>query len=325
MAQTIQKWFRMIFMVVLIVALPVVAGAALDRTYTQGNFLLELDGVIVGPLKSIEGGMPTSDVVLEKLGPDSVQRKHLAGIKYGEITVMFGAGMTKPMYQWMQDTLAGKHPRKNGAIVYTDFNSIEIKRLTFANALISEIGFPELDGASKNQALFTLKISPEYTRPEKGKGGKVTATFGKQEALIPTNFRLTMAGLDMTKVSKVEALVVKQKVQLDGIGDSRDYAKLPAALEIPNLVIEMSEAGVQSTADWFNDFVVKGSNGQDKEKSATIELLDPSLRTVLMTINLNNLGIFKLESLKTLANTEAVAKVRASMYCETMQFNFSGK
>jgi hypothetical protein len=325
MIHTTRKWFRTLLLTALMAALPVIASAADVRTYASGGFFLELDGVMVGPLISSEGGMPTADVVNEKLGADHVMRKHIAGLKYGDITVTFSGGMTKPLYQWIHDTLTGKFIRKNGAIIFTDLNQTEVKRLSFTNALITEIGFPILDASSKDLARFTVKISPEYTRPEKGKGGKVAFGIDKQKHISPANFRLSIPGLDTSKVNKVEALVAKLKVVENSVGETRDYLKEPAHLEIPNLVIEMSESNAQSTVDWFNDFLVKGNNGQDREKFATLEILDPTMKTALMTINLNNLGIFKLEPLKTEANKDAILRIRASMYCETMQFNYGGK
>ena len=45
------------------------------------NFALDLDGVNVGLVKSADGGTASADVVVEKLGPDGIAHKHLAGVK----------------------------------------------------------------------------------------------------------------------------------------------------------------------------------------------------------------------------------------------------
>ena len=63
------------------------------RGYTAGRFAMDLGGTFAGWISSIEGGHATSDVVVEKLGPDMIQHKHIAGVKYEDITVNCGTSM----------------------------------------------------------------------------------------------------------------------------------------------------------------------------------------------------------------------------------------
>ena len=63
------------------------------RGYTAGKYGIDLDGINAGWVSSVEGGMASSDVVVEKLGPDHIQRKHIAGVKYEDISVSCGTGM----------------------------------------------------------------------------------------------------------------------------------------------------------------------------------------------------------------------------------------
>jgi len=43
-------------------------------------------------------------------------------------------------------------------------------------------------------------------------------------------------------VNKIEALVVKQKVVENAVGEQRDYEQEAASVEIPNLVITLAES-----------------------------------------------------------------------------------
>ena len=36
------------------------------------------------------------------MGPDNIQRKHIAGVKYEDFTLQVGSGMGKPMYDWIK-------------------------------------------------------------------------------------------------------------------------------------------------------------------------------------------------------------------------------
>ena len=65
-------------------------------------------------------------------------------------------------------------------------------------------------------------------------------------------------------------------------------------MEFPNLAVTLAESHAQTWQDWFDDFVVKGNNGQDNEKNGSLTFLAPDLKTTLATINFFNLGIFRL-------------------------------
>ena len=79
-----------------------------DRAYSGGKFGLELDDVLAGWVFKVSGGGATADVVSEKIGPDHVIKKHLGGVKYEEIVVEAGLGMTKSFYQWIADSFDAK-------------------------------------------------------------------------------------------------------------------------------------------------------------------------------------------------------------------------
>jgi hypothetical protein len=61
-------------------------------------------GIMAGWLQSVEGGHATSAVIVEDASIDRVQKKHLAGVKYEDITITTGTGMSKEFYDWIKDT-----------------------------------------------------------------------------------------------------------------------------------------------------------------------------------------------------------------------------
>jgi phage tail-like protein len=299
------------------------------RGFVAGKWGIELDGIMAGWLWSAEGGHATLDVVVEKLGADHLQKKHLAGVKYEDLTVTCGTGMSKGFYTWIQDSFDHKYSRKNGAVMAADYNYKEHSRLTFTNALITEIGMPALDAASKDAAKMTIKFSPEYTRQTTTTGGPSLA--GKfpikadiQKKWLPANFRLRIDGLEdaCKRVNKIEALVVKQKVVEHAVGEERDYQKEPAVVEVPNLVITFPESHSKDFYAWHESFVIKGQNGEDQEKGGSLEYLTPDLKTVLYTLNFHHLGIFKLTPEKVESGSEQIRRLKAEMYCEDIKFNF---
>jgi len=294
------------------------------RGYTAGRFAMDLAGQFAGWISSIEGGHATSDVVVEKLGGDMIQHKHLAGVKYEEVTVNCGTAMSKAFYSWIQASLDRKHTRNDGAIITADYNSKEVGRLNFFQALITEVGFPACDAASKDAAKMTITFAPEYPRviPKPGSDVQAPIGTGEQKKWLPSNFRLKIDGLDNAclKVNKIEALTIKQKVVEDPVGEHRDYQKVPASIEYPNLVVTFGESHADDVYKWHEDFVINGNNGQDKERGGTLEFLTPDLKTVLFTLTFSGLGIFKLTPEKVEAGSENMRRVKAEMYCEQVAF-----
>lgn len=70
----------------------------------------------------------------------------------------------------------------------------------------------------------------------------------------------------------------------------------------------------------YEDFVVKGDNDKSREKSGTLTLLAPDLKTVLVQIKFYNMGIFRLQADKSEANADPIKRVQAELYVERMEF-----
>ena len=300
------------------------------RAYVAGKYGVDLGGSMAGWVYSAEGGYASSEVVTEKMGPDHIARKHIAGVKYDDITVSCGTGMSKGFYSWIKDSFDHKYSRKDGAIITADYNYKEKSRLTFSQALIAEVGFPALDASSKDPCKLSLKFSPEITRTTATFGGTTAVTGQFKQAVqkqwLPSNFRLRIDGLDdaCSRVTKIDALVLKQKNVDNSVGEHRDYQKEPASIEVPNLVITTAESHAEELYKWHEDFVIRGNNFDAQEKGATLEYLTPDLKTVLFTVTFQHLGIFKLSPDKVEAGSEQIRRVKAEMYCEEMTFNFDG-
>lgn len=321
------SWPALVVAAALAVAWPSPAPAAVavdPRSLATSRPILELDGAMIGFLKSAEGGNAFSDVVTEPAGPNLVAKKHLAGVKYEDISLNVGTGMGPSLYQWIKDTLARKPPRKNGAVVTTNAQMSETGRTAFYNALITEVTLPALDAGSKDAAYITVNITPEYTRPMPSPGAKTSAPPSpKTEKIwLPANFRLRIDGLDAAaaRAIRIEAIGFRQKPATSSVGESRDYAREPGRLEISNIVVTMPASYAKPFQDWYVDFVIKGNNGDNREKNGTIEYMSPTLKETYFTLTLKHLGIFKLSPVK--AEAGALPRVRAEMYCEDMSFDF---
>jgi phage tail-like protein len=286
------------------------------------RYILELDGAAVGILNSFEGGTAVGTVVVTRSGTDLIERKHLGAVRYEEITLQHGAEMSAAYYDWIKSTLNRNYMRKNGAIVTLDFNGREISRMSFFNALITEVGFPALDASTKESAKMTIKIAPELTRTAPGSGATGKIPSAKlQKPWLSSHFRLKIDGLETacTRVSKIDSLAIKQKTLQSSAGDGRDYLKEPGKIEYPNLVVTLAEPFSQDFYKFHESFVIKGNAGDAQEKAGTLEFLAPNLQDVYFTLTFKNLGIFKLSPES--AGAEKLRTLKAEMYCELIAFD----
>jgi len=224
------------------------AFTSTQRGYVAGKYALELDGIMGGWLDSVDGGA-------------------LSGPGGQAITITCGPDMSKSFYDWIKASFAGTSPRKDGAIITADYNYKEISRTTFFKAALTEVAFPALDAASKDAAKMSVKFGPESLKVDlsnKGKsisGGGVNAMV--QKKWLPSNFRLTIGGLDCRYVNKIEAIT-----WAGGRG---------------------SDLIVSVAASHAGDFVAWQK--KPATKSGTLDYLEPNLATVFFSLGFGDLGI----------------------------------
>jgi hypothetical protein len=68
-----------------------------------------------------------------------------------------------------------------------------------------------------------------------------------------------------------------------------------------------------------DDFIVKGNNGQGKEKQGSVEVMAPDMSAVLATLALRQIGILELVPVD---DTSPLRGYRASMYFEFGQLSY---
>lgn len=295
--------------------------AAVNGGVQSGAQVLELDGVSVGSVQSFTGGDARGDVVIEVVGLDGIAHKHLGGVVYEDISITCGAGMATSFYDWLQQTLDRNFSRKNGAIVTYDFSGNEISRLSFSNALLTEVRFPLLDASSTDLATISIKITPQRTTRSAGKSTMILSAPPSKRWLI-SNFRLQVDGLDFSGASRIEAITVSQSVVSNSVGETRDYQVEPAYLVVPDLTVTVADDQKNAALyQWYESFVIGGNDSQGQEKSGTLEYLSSDLKTTLFTLSLKQLGIFRMTPL-TGAASQSIRRIQTAMYCEQMLLSY---
>jgi phage tail-like protein len=287
-----------------------------QRGYTAGKYAIELDGVPAGWLYSAEGGHATSDVI--EGGGSRPVKKHIAGVKYEDIVLTCGTGMSKGFYEWIVACAERRYMRKNGAIVACDYNYKEMSRLEFENALITEFALPALDAASKDAAKMSIKISPELTREKTSRGGTLlSAKNAMQKKWVPSNFRLKIDRLDCSRVNKIDAITIKQQA-----GGNPGYLKGSGPPQNATLVITLPEAQSKPFYEWHQASLNR-RNAAGEKRTGQLDYLSEEMRE-LISLRFDDLGIKDVTPERPERGIENIRRVKAEMYYERMQLIFAG-
>jgi hypothetical protein len=297
-----------------------------DRTYTAGNFVVDIDGYQIAFMKKFEGLSMEADIVSNDLGPDNMQSKHVANIKWTPGKISVGAAMGKGMHDWIKQSFEKAYAPKNGTVTAADFNFNAQSELTFQNALITSVGFPKLDGSSKDALYLDVEFQPEVVRWAKGSGKKIDGKYGvKQKAWLASNFIVEMGGLPCARVASVDAFTWKCAVTPDQVGVTREPTYHPAKVTTPDIKLSISMADYQAWADAAKKWFIDGHHLGNNEMQGSITLLGPAMDPgkPVGKIDLINCGFKKFSKQAFEANKEAISRFDVELYVEGIKFSLN--
>lgn len=278
------------------------------------QYVLELDGKPVDVVLGASGGFPFGKVSEYQAGDGTPAEKFISGVGFQDLVIAAGAGLSDELRGWMSDTLAGKGSHKNGSLHAGDFKRNVENTREFSHALLRAITFPACDASSKDPISLQLRIAPEVAQFSLGTGQLALPPALKQKPWLAANFRLTIPGLPTSRVSKVEALTVKQQViEVREGGDSSPAVLVPGKIEYPNLSVTFAATDGGPWLEYFDAFVLSGSGS---ESEGTLEYLAPDLASSLLTIEFHHLGIITCGPASSGDGSEASQMLTAEFYME---------
>ena len=99
------------------------------------NFLLEIEGVVMGRFTNVEGLSVEIEVIeFREGGDDGIIRKIPGRTKYGDITLERGYTATDDLWTWQQEVIDDPTIRKSGSIRVLSKNGTELARFNFFEA-----------------------------------------------------------------------------------------------------------------------------------------------------------------------------------------------
>ena len=283
------------------------SGAAAASLLGGSSFALEIEGRSAGALVWSEGGTAVAAVVEEPTIPNQFTKKHLGAIRYEPIQLQASIGLNRELLDWIIESLTpGKPALKDGTIKVADFTGNVVEERNFFNALLSEIGFPAMDGASRDPAPLEIRILPESTASAPGSGGLPSPP--RESTWIASNFRFSLGNLPASRVSRIEPF----KITVEALGGGA----AGVAVRVPDLRVTFSAVDAGPWQAFFNDFVLNGNNGPANELTGRLELLSADLKEVIMALELRQVGIFGLA--RVTSADSAIQRFAADLYVEQM-------
>jgi hypothetical protein len=280
------------------------------HAYSATRVLLELDGDVAASLSRAEGGESFADVVPEPPSAGRV-KKHLGPVRCAPITIAFGAGIGKPLFEWLAGALAGKHEAHDGALIFLDYKSTASARLKFKAARITDIAVPMYSATMKEPASWEVVLQPEAASLSHESLGTFhpSAAVKGSKAWLACNFSFSISGLEnaCAKVSTVEPIQIHFPEAAD------------AAPEVGNLAVMVSNTALASFQTWHEDFVVAGHNADEFERSGSLIQRSADLKEALCAVELQNVGIVRISPERFEGTTDVIAKSRIELYVEAVE------
>lgn len=255
------------------------AGRAVEtRTPSRAmNAVLTLDNSPI-PLTSMSGGAMRVDVVTETLRTTSV--RSVRGTRYDPTTVQL-AGELGPMVKWANDTWTAKPATRACRIASYDAAGAVTGERTFNDAILTELAFPALDGASREPltlkaAIFAASVDVTVN----SKGSTSPTAVPKNKVILTSNFRVTIEGLDASRVSRVDPIIIKTPA-----GESPRAAEAVAArgqADFGTIRLTVSDTNAEPWLAWFT----QTAKGQNVRKTGSIALLTPDGKSEAMSLQL---------------------------------------
>jgi hypothetical protein len=250
------------------------------ETASISTMFLELDGTVAGPLVACRANIQDFSYVAS----NKRLSKTIDNLQYPYITFQIDASMGKPMYDWIKASVSGGGgggggARKSGAIIMADFNYKELARISFQNALITEVGMPKLDAASSAPGVITVTIQPESTsRTFPSKPNQLAKP--KQKAWLCSNFRFELGRGQLPAGVSACSQPHHFNPGLD-----------PPVAEVASVTFPPQD--LQAFLDWQQALYCSGLPQESNESTCTFTYLDPD-GARLFTTSFISSGLFKL-------------------------------
>jgi phage tail-like protein len=126
------------------------------------RFRVEIDGISVASFSEVSGFDATFDVIEYRTGDAPITPRKLSGlVKYGNVTLKWGASDSLELYEWIQGQVEGEVERKTVTIIAMDEAGEDAASWQLVEAWPVKYTAPDFNGLGSEIALETLELAHE--------------------------------------------------------------------------------------------------------------------------------------------------------------------
>lgn len=135
-------------------------GKQRSDPYSAYNFIIEIEGIIVGGFSEVSGlGIETEIEYVREGGANDFEYKLPKGTKYPNVTLKRGITDYDIIWEWYNDVINGKIKRKNGSIFLCNQIGSPLVTWGFFDAYPIKIDGPSLNATTNTVATETLTLA----------------------------------------------------------------------------------------------------------------------------------------------------------------------
>ncbi len=294
-----------------------------------GQFELAIESQLPLYCKSIEGGLPKSNLIDMNIGSHPEAVKHLSTVEIEPLSVEIGMQDGLPLLDWIKKSWKMKYERKGGHVKLGDFNMKDIFQFDFTNALITETTFPTLDGAAKDVAMLKVKLQPENVEMKAGSGQKLYSqglSYPKQKFWLASAFQMELGNFNVKNVAKIDGFTVKQGVKPVYTGRKYYPTWEPTKLTFPDISIHVTYEFAGDLINWYKRSIEAAARKQidpDLEFDGVIRYLDPGKKREVFEIKLFGVGMKGMAFDKS-ERSDALRRIKFDLYVTRMDLDHTG-
>jgi hypothetical protein len=299
------------------------AGGGGGHQYATSGLYFELEGDVVARLHAAGGGNGAAAIVLDTSSGHTDKR--VSAITYGDIAFQVDPGnLEQALETWLQDftSSSGVPALRSGALLITDSSLRVRERLEFLDAAIVEVRLPAVDAASREAAFMTVRIRPARTTYRAGTSNAISSPRSNRTATT-SEFAVELRPRRTERVAQASGLTLRRSVtssdpQGGGAPDVR------GALEVSDLRLAIATSDRDDWVRWYEEFLVRGQNGENHELSGSLTLLTRNLRDEILRIELAGVGLRSLGLVGPLPGglSEGETTFDVSLYVEEVVLTF---
>jgi phage tail-like protein len=130
--------------------------------YAAFNFIVEVDGVIVGGFAECGGLTTETDVIEYRNGDEDITVRKLPGkAKYTNVTLKRGYTDSRELWEWRKQVIGGRTQRKSGTIQLLNEARQPALKWNFREGWPSKWEGPALNAKNNEVAIESLEIAHE--------------------------------------------------------------------------------------------------------------------------------------------------------------------